>query len=221
MSDGTHICACTSKSASSIDVYGPAASIAEIGEQLAWLGATLRCSPREEGLAYCTPFIVRPLSGNTGEQSFNLPSSADISYVIKFITEDTPQRVSPERSNGQCWHDMFKNSIVTKGYPIPRRTSCNIGLEIPLNVMAGLARTRRIDHFNKKIFLKGFSTMLFPTERSMDTLYWHLIYKKDGGRISYLDSPPSHDQSIGDLELENFRHVVGWCSEAKLYAGKD
>lgn len=141
--------------------------------------------------------------------------------MLGFRIEEFLQSSDLNPANGQCWHDMFRNPVVTKGYPIPRRTSRNTGLDIPLNIMAGLARTRRVDHFNNKIFLKGFSTMLVPTERNEDTLYWHLIYKKDGSRISYLDGSVSHEQHIKTLELENIRHVVGWCSEANFYAGRD
>ncbi|KAM6506808.1 hypothetical protein FALCPG4_018634 [Fusarium falciforme] len=61
--------------------------------------------------------------------------------------------------------------------------------------------------------------MLIPTRRNEDILCWHLVYNKDGGRISYLDGDLDQEQHIARLNLEDFRHVLGWCSEAKFYAG--
>jgi hypothetical protein len=93
-------------------------------------------------------------------------------------------------------------------------------MEIPFKMMAGLARSDQVDYFNGKIFIKGFSTLLIPTRRSGDTLFWHLVYKKDGGRISYLESAVTHAENISNLNLTGLRHVLGWCSEAEFYAGR-
>jgi hypothetical protein len=42
----------------------------------------------------------------------------------------------------------------------------------------------------------------------------------DGGRISYLNGDLDKKQHITRLNLEDFRHALGWCSEPKFYAGK-
>lgn len=42
-----------------VDAFGPAAFLAEIAEQLAWLGAALRSSPEDEGVCCCTPRITQ------------------------------------------------------------------------------------------------------------------------------------------------------------------
>ncbi|RSL81845.1 hypothetical protein CEP52_017102 [Fusarium oligoseptatum] len=130
--------------------------------------------------------------------------------------EEAPQ--TPDNANGQCWHDIFRNPVVVRGYPILRRVECSTGLEVPLNIMAGLARTQRVDRFNDKIYIKGFSTMLVPTRRKEDILCWHLIYNKDGNRISYLDSDLAQEQGVARLNLEGLRHVLGWCSKSQVLA---
>lgn len=202
-----------------VEAFGVSASIAEIGELFAWLGAALRASPRQNGLIYCVPFIRKMVQNSATVQTSELqPSSTNITYEIDFVMENVPQ--SLPSANGQCWHDIFKNPAVVKGYPIPRRTEWNTGLEISLNIMAGLARTRRLDQFKTKLYIKSFSTMLVPTKKIEDMLIWHLLYKKDGGRISYLDDSVNQEQHIGRLDLESFRHILGWCSEARLYAGR-
>lgn len=185
-----------------VEAIGLAVSIAETGEQLAWLGAALRTSPQQDGLVHCTPTIH---------------NSYGSAYRIEFTLEAVPQ--PPRNVNGQCWHDIFRNPVIVKGYPIPRRVEWNTGLEIPLNIMARLARTQRVDRFKEKVYMKGFSTLLVPTKRNENILCWHLIYNRDGSRISYLDDYLHQQQYIGRLDLESLRHILGWCSEARFYAG--
>ncbi|VUC36652.1 unnamed protein product [Clonostachys rosea] len=216
LSDGTVLSAWVNDSKFIVEVSGVAVSIVEIGEQFAWLGATLRTSTRQSGLVYCTPYINILQNKASSSQSGLQPLSTDITCEIGFTMEEVPQ--TPASANGQCWHDIFRNPVVVKGYPILRRAEQNTGLEVSLNVMAGLARTQRVDHFNGKIYIKGFSTMLIPTRRNKDILCWHLIYNKDGSRISYLDDNVGLEQDITDLNLEGLRHILGWCSEAQVLA---
>ncbi|KAJ2974973.1 hypothetical protein NUW58_g8490 [Xylaria curta] len=216
--DGTTLSAWVSRPKFIVEAYGIAASIAETGEQLAWLAAALRTSPRRSGLVYCTPLITDILQNSALVRQPGLPpSSIEITCDIGFEMEEVRQPLSS--ANGECWHDIFRNPVVVKGYPIRLRNEWNTGLEIPLNIMAGLARAQRVDRFNEKVYIKGFSTMLVPTKRNGDTVCWHLIYNKDGCRISYLDDYVDQEQHIGRLDLESLRHVLGWCSEATFYAG--
>ncbi|KAL6849042.1 hypothetical protein ACO1O0_008572 [Amphichorda felina] len=115
--------------------------------------------------------------------------------------EEIGLTVSP--INGQCWHDIFKNPVIVKGYPIPQRPEWSTGLEIPLNMMAGLARSQRLDRFRDKLYIKGFSTMLVPTKQIGDVICWHMIYNKDGSRISYLDDNVDQEQQIGRAQLKD------------------
>lgn len=203
-----------------LEVYGVSVSIAEIGELFSWLGAALRTSPRHRGLVYSVPSIRNIVSNITPSTRLDLsPSSTHAIYEIEFAMELVSQ--SLPAANGQCWHNIFKNPVVVRGYPIPQRLERNTGLEISLNIMAGLARTRRVNRFKEKVYIKGFSTMLVPTKKNTDIICWHLIYNKDGDHISYLDDDQDQEQYIGQLDLKNYRHVLGWCSEAKLYAGKN
>ncbi|KAF5678711.1 nucleoside phosphorylase [Fusarium heterosporum] len=195
--DGTTLNAWISDSQFIVQVMGAGASISETGEQLAWLGAALRASSRKQGLMYCTPVVnniykIRPTgqdlrlevsqdSGLEVSQDVGLELLGDIVCEIGFIMEPVP---SPRQfSNGHCWHNMFRNAILVRGYPIKSRTEQNTGLDIPLHLMAGLARAQRVDCFKDKVDIKGFSAMLIPTKKSP------------------------------------VRHVLGWCSEARFYAG--
>ncbi|KAM5519714.1 PFS domain-containing protein [Fusarium oxysporum f. sp. phaseoli] len=207
--DGTRLAAWIKESKVMVEMDGSAASISETGEQLAWLGAALRSSPRRKGLVYCTPSI------RSMYQSRVMPQA--VVFEIEFEVEQLPE--SPDIANGQCWHGIFKNPIIVKGFPILPKLQKNTGLEIPINLMAGLARAKHVDRFNDKVYVKGFSTMLVPTKQFKDVVYWHLIYQEDGCRISYLADNLQRDDDVGSLNLASCRHILGWCSEANFYAG--
>jgi hypothetical protein len=110
--------------------------------------------------------------------------------------------------------------VIARGFPIPKRPEEGTGVEIPLDVMAALADGRYINSFQSKIYMKGFSTMLVPTKKSGDTLVWHLLYNdRPKSRISYLDCGMPHaNVTLGDLEQS--RHIVGWCSDVSLLIGE-
>jgi hypothetical protein len=200
-----------------VEACGTAYAVAEIGEQFAWLGAALQSSSCESGVTCSTPSITKT---HVSSDSHKLPKTrlkAILSVTIEFEVweEDNPGSV-----RGQCWHDMFHNPVIVQGYPIRRRSEPDTGLELPLNLMAGLMQTRRVNSFNGKLFIKGYSAMLVPVRYSGDLLLWHHIRSQDGQRISYLDNPEPHETNVEISRLEQLRHVVGWCCEAKLNAGR-
>lgn len=125
-----------------------------------------------------------------------------------------------EVSNGQCWHQLFRNPVIVTGYTIPRRSISNIGLEISLDTLAILAGTRYINTFNNRLCIKGFSTMLVPTRHSNDILLWHLFCKKNGDRVSYLDGKDICTVDVNVSDLKTSRHIVGWSSSVNYLVGK-
>lgn len=90
---------------------------------------------------------------------------------------------------------------------------------MPLDMMALMIRTRRIVPFGDTYFLKGFSSMLALVEMKGDTFLWHHFYDRDGGHVSYFDHGPTLKDTPTFQQLMNARHVVGWCSEIRFYAG--
>jgi hypothetical protein len=143
---------------------------------------------------------------------------AEICCVIEFEMEELA--LSSEMPPGQCWHNMFKNPVMVKGYPILTKHERGTGLEMPLNMIAELAGSKRANVFDGKVFIKGFSTMLIATKTTRDVLIWHYFYTRKGERISYLDHPLQVVDDIGLFQLDTARHVVGWCSDCMYYAGK-
>ncbi|KAM6536465.1 hypothetical protein FALCPG4_002469 [Fusarium falciforme] len=138
---------------------------------------------------------------------------------IEFSVEEH-NTSSQESGDEQCWHEIFQNPVVAGGYPIPRRTQYGSGLEIPLNVMAGLTGCPRINQYMGHHFLKGFSTALLPTEKTKDAVLWHLYYSEDGSRLPYPDMEPMDKVNISLGELTRARHIVGWYSKAQFFAAR-
>lgn len=216
--DGTELIAWMQDRKVHVRVQGVAESIAEVAEHLEWFGSALRSSTIPKGVAYCTPqtSIIRSTKSSSGLTEIFLNTSFHI--VPGATNSDIPQ--------GMCWQSMFHNPVVVKGYPILRRVDCGIGLEVPLHIMAGRTRAQRITKFDGKIYVKSFSTMLLATEHIKDDnlVKWHFLYHEDGSHISYLDQQVKKLQTVDaqDLsfdELESTRHVIGWCSPIKNFAG--
>lgn len=204
-----------------VDMKGVAYTIAEIAEQLAWLGSALRSSPYENGVAVCVPQIDIDYATSSEDTC----CKTEIHCTLKFHIE--PQAEGPLDQKCVCWHKLFRNPVIVRGFPVPRQVCRTLGLDIPLNIMARLAQARRVTKFDNKLYAKGFSTMLLATKYNKDEglLFWHLFYNEDGSHISYLDvRVKATEKIVADRisfqELENSRHILGWCSTVQSRAGK-
>jgi hypothetical protein len=201
-----------------VEACGTAYAIAEIGEQFAWLGAALRSSPFNLGVAYSIPRLDQFQPHLVSNETFGMNVKAHLGIHIKFTMQKDKQHSA--NTDCQCWHDMFRNPVIVQGYPIPRRSESNTGLELPLNMMASLVCTQWASVFDKKVYIKGHTSMLVPTRRKGDSLLWHFIQHKDGGPILYRHHSGLHAENVNFSTLDKMRHIVGWCSQAKTLAGK-
>lgn len=212
-------------------IEGVPDTIAEIGEQLAWLGSALRSSTLEIGVSFCTPRIdhienIEVLETSTLRMS--------VSYPIDFHIK--PGSLDHKTFQGACWRGLFRNPVVAEGYPIRRRASSEddsletnvvgVGLEIPLNIMTGLIQSKFITDFDSKIYAKGFSAMVLATKyvESERLLIWHLLYNKNGEHISYIDSRLEEfevlkSSTLSSAEVEKARHILGWCTQVQNLTG--
>lgn len=211
--NGTRLSAWLVESSLVVEASGVPDFVAEIGEQLAWIGAALRPSSCLHGVACCVPIIERI-------GTITSTRTDSIHCRVGFNVEEYNGPSS--NANGQCWHAMFRRPVIVKGYPIPRRPQADTGLELSLDIMAALACTRYANVFDSKVFIKGFSTILVPTKRlDDDVLVWHLLYnKRPTDRISYLDCSVETLSDVRISELERARHIVGWCSDAVCNVGR-
>jgi hypothetical protein len=216
--DGTKVKAWISGPSFMVEAIGTAYSVAEVGEQFAWIGSALRTSPYSSKVAYSVPRLEEAHIASESVERLEKGFKAHVRFSITFsVQQDSEQQT---KAHCQCWHDMFRNPLIVKGYPIPRRLEHNTGLEMPINMMAGLVGTRHVNVFDGKLFIKGHVSMLIPRRRQGDLLLWHFLRLPNGERISYYHAAGPHIAGIDMSHLSSSRHVVGWCSQAKFVAGK-
>ncbi|GJC88609.1 hypothetical protein ColLi_11447 [Colletotrichum liriopes] len=166
-----------------IAISGSAYYIAEVVEQIAWLGSALRSSPLDQGIVYCQASLT-----DFRLNAANCPTSVCIrEYTINF---DISTSKDDENTTvaADCWHNLFRNPVVVSGYPILRRPKPDSGLDIPLGIMAPLVNSNTLVDFNGRTFVKGFSAMLAAAEVVGGYVFWHLLFNKNGEYISYADS---------------------------------
>jgi hypothetical protein len=101
--------------------------VAEVGAQLAWLGAALRSSLLELGLACCTPEII-----DICEDESSITFRIGFSFTKR------------EGSSNKQWHKMFRSLVVVEDYPILLRTEPT-GLEILLEIIAALVGRSQVN----------------------------------------------------------------------------
>jgi hypothetical protein len=198
------------------DIVGSKEAAAEIGEILAWLGSALRSNPHSAKVGLCSVKIdPRPSEARDKDsvRCCHMRFDVDKWYTVA--------------GNGSCWINLFRNPVIAAGFPILARTEAQsaCGLELSLDMMAVLTQAKYVTKFDERIVMKGFSTMLVPTERNGDTIFWHMLYNEDGNRISYRDDRIANEASDLHMELEyadaeRSRHVLGWSSKVEISAGE-
>ncbi|KAL8407811.1 hypothetical protein RB594_006580 [Gaeumannomyces avenae] len=199
----------------SLEAVGVSETIVEVGEMFAWLTAAFRPGVGET-VSHVIP-VVRPAAAGQDDATCTISVKA----YVPSVPDYTPQ--------GQCWRDLFRNPVVAHGFPVRRRPGKMPGLEVPLETMAALLHTRRISVFDGKVLIKGFCTALIPTRHSDDRdslITWHVLFNEDGSRISFADPRVRQaanfiepGKRLGFADVENARHIIGWCMNVKNYAG--
>ena len=192
----------------SITVVGTTSSLVEITEILAWLGAACRASLVDDRVQYCTPLV--------SSKSGTLPNLR-VSYEFTEI-----EQASEREQTAACWHQLFRNPTIVKGYPVAARKSNEKGLEIPLSIMTNLGYAPWAVRFERTMFLKGFSSLFAPMRRIGNSILWHFMANADGRRMSYnqgLSAGPALD-SLEWSCLDACRHFVGWAPQVQIFTGK-
>ncbi|KAL2821195.1 hypothetical protein BJX63DRAFT_427868 [Aspergillus granulosus] len=209
--DGTRVAVWAQGPQFTLEVIGIAESIAEIGEQFAWVAAAFHPPLDDTRVNVVRAFVSEMWSSLSHEQT-GKTTFCNIKFDIHVVQH------TPTRLNGQCWQRLFRSPVLVNGYPIPRRPNPGIGLEISLDTMAGLLGTDRISIFNNKMYIKTFAMMLFPTQHFGDIIVWHLLWS-DRDRVSYLEGKNIIKQELSISDLEQCRHIIGWCTDVKYMIG--
>lgn len=120
-----------------------------------------------------------------------------------------------------CWHSLFANSVIARGFPIPPRSE-QIGLEIEFSIMANLAAILYPLQCFKGIVLKGLSTILIPKQRQGDSVQWHLVHGAPEKKISMAEVAPDLQQFYETQDLQQLtasRAFLGLYRIAEVHLG--
>ena len=193
----------------SVQVRGSVTDLVEVAQQFAWLSASFR-EPREGHVSY-------------SEISFK-ESGRSIYEIRPMELEEVRPRESA------CWLPIFVNGIIARGFPVPPRQKEERGIELPFQVMISLVKVMYpISHLGG-FYLKGFSSILFPTAISADrkSVQWHVIMPS--GHKGYLPpgtTPPSEGNNPW-VKSDNFevftsadRTFLGYARSIEAHIGTD
>jgi hypothetical protein len=186
-------------------IDAPVKILVEVLQQLAWLGAAFQTS-RSGRIEYSNavvtvvPGVLRP--------------NFDIRFSLK------PLR----KQETTCWHPLFSNPVLASGFPIPQRGP-EVGLEIPLPMMAALGGVRHSIEYNGGILLKGFSSAFVPMKCEDDAIQWHFIQNDDENiRLFYAEVDKkclgrALLDEVDQASLKATRAFLGWWGEASTHLG--
>ena len=183
-----------------VKVTGSAENIKGLAQVLTWIAAMFR-RPKPGQLSYSIPKFER--TGGTGYRITILD--------LQCIDEES-----------LCWSAMFPSGIIAKDFPIPERNN-ETGLEISFDLMVVLCRIWYPVEYLDGLVLKGYSTILVPTQKTEDSVQWHFISNKNQEEkigLSSIDTYCGFVLETLDLKgLQSSRTFVGWCKKAISHAG--
>jgi hypothetical protein len=180
--------------------------LVELAQQIAWIGSALSTSPFDGQLAYAKPLLTKTTESKHFEISFRHTRLHD--------TEKA------------CWLPLFHGAVIATGFPIPERVD-EIGLEISIELLAGIAGIRHIVEYEGGLVMKGFSHMFVPVRKNDNRVQWHAISSEDTqNRLTYRDAlsrceARASTQEVSFDDLQRCRAIVGWCSVAHTALGGD
>ncbi|KAM7187068.1 hypothetical protein V8F20_011136 [Naviculisporaceae sp. PSN 640] len=214
--DGTEIWIKSSDRELNAHCTGLLSTIIEVLEVLAWAGAALRQSSISSGVQYSVPYLeyMAPAS-----QFPRIPS-------VRFRYDTESLSLADHRTDWCCWHSIFRNPVIVKGFPTLHRPADMHGLELSLEGLATLIGAPKLTLFQKSAIFKGFNSAITAVEVAEDHVKWHFYMNEDGTRLPCSD-PRLHSDWNRSVhltwnELKKRRHFLGWslkgCSPLANYS---
>ena len=182
--------------------------IVDVFQQLIWMGAALRTS-QDGRVQYCIPKLEEiPRKRERESAGFNV----------------TFDMTSPGEEDRSCWFPLFINPVIAYEFPTAPRSESEVGLEIPLDMMAALGGARHVVDFEGGLVMKGYSAMFVPLKRYDQSIQWHLIRRSDEHRILYRELSiecPNRAmlEEVGHEALLKARAFLGWWPSSETHLG--
>ncbi|KAK4211297.1 hypothetical protein QBC37DRAFT_14602 [Rhypophila decipiens] len=196
LQDKTQLIARIDKSWLLIMIIGPAYSVAECGEQLAWLAAAL-FPPTVNSVIYTTPRlgVTETYDGNHPAQHVledrkkekpqgPRQSKDKVSQLTRFDIEivEAPA-LDPDRPNEKTWSRLIGSLIAptfVQGFPTARRPDnlCS-GIELPFEVLLALVDAQETSIVNESVLLHGSRVRLELVRKQGNVFCWHKLVDPD------------------------------------------
>lgn len=213
-----------------VSVNGPAHFVAECGEQLAWLGASLQ--PAQQGHFSCTtPGLVsisaQPLTYIANSMAKQFHTSPEDARQLETahddhkgeypthnwaITFESGER-EPLRPGG--FFQSMMPCFTTRGYPTLRRPSSCAGLEVSENMISTLLKSVQLNHVKEclSIFTLNHEFQLAKIEDII--LVWHPTESPDQiCACGFHKAPWRNTKALmgeNEVNLSDYRHVFEYC----------
>ena len=190
-------------------------NLVALAGQLAWLVAVCRGSQNNQASYSQITFFC----------------SNEETNVFKIIR--LPLKRVEELSNGgpaSCWLPIFKRGIIAHGFPVPERQG-EKGIELPFSLMTDQAGILYRIKYKGKVYLRGFSCILFPTSASnnFQAVQWHLVHSGDSKkRLPHGTLPDKYTSGQGSnvqwLKSTNMKRLstsprtfLGYCKHVEVH----
>lgn len=219
-----------------VSVNGPAHFVAECGQQLAWLGASLQ--PSQQGHFSCTtPGLVsispQPLTciANSMTKQFHTSpedarrlETAHNNHNGEYPNHNWAITFESDQREALIPNRFFQNLMpcfTTRGYPTLRRPSSCAGLEVSEDLISTLLESEsvHIDRVQGYLSISTFSHE-FQLARTEDSIIvWHPTRSPDHvctcgfHQTPWKDSQPFID--INEANLLRYRHVFEYCPRSR------
>lgn len=199
--DGDNVC---------VSGIGKQKPVKQLMQAFVWMSCAIRAEFTSRDVWECIP-IFFPV------KLANQPARLKLFFAGQFVRQlaSTASTVRP----GECWRNMFQGAVIARGFPTSQRKIKGLGLEVPLNMLSYFGGSKRVAEWKDKMFIKGYSTMLVAVKCVANIVVWHYYYLKKGERLSYTHCNEETER-FSITKLEGFRHVIGWCSKSKYFAGE-
>jgi hypothetical protein len=185
-----------------VEIVGSLDYIVAVAQIITWLGAAFQSSDTS-GVQY-SESIITPTTRN----------SFSINYVQTPLAD--AERI--------CWLPLFNNPVIAKGFPISTRENREVGIEIPLEMMAFLSGAEHAVEYGRGLLIKSFSGMLVPVQRQANSVQWHFLSDPTGRRMRYSDLRGLCPRRLSLDELDHdslgeTRAFLAWWRFSESYLG--
>ncbi|KAK3377969.1 hypothetical protein B0H63DRAFT_231585 [Podospora didyma] len=198
-----------------VSVTGPACLVGERAEQLAWLVATLQCSPAHEwrSIHAKTSLLKMPSSGE-----------GDTRWLLAPNNETEAHERALSLLSG--WLGQLVCRVIARGFPTTRRPKLCPGIEIPAPMLQSflkLAGMERTSTLNIGTIASGPSGTLKLVKREGRLFVWHMFQLRVSDACSCHEilrratDPEDSTTWLSDGDMSQTRHILGDCESTRAW----